>query len=152
MYRMIVISKTRGVWRKIDQHDASAPWAMAAEDLRFQFVGDTAISADLRGRDQFRAWLEGVFERFDDVRFTVLDVAVKGWPWHTRVAVRLRVNATLADGSAYENFACQWITLRWGKMTEDWVLEDTALLQGALRVQSRGAAVGATSDAGERTP
>jgi ketosteroid isomerase-like protein len=140
MYRMIVAARTRAVWRRIDAHDAAAAWAMAAEDMAFHFAGDTGLSATFTGRDRFRAWLEGVFERFDDLRFTLLDVAVKGWPWHTRVAVRLRITATLADGSPYDKVACQWITLSWGKMTDDWVLEDTARLEHALAIQARAPA------------
>ncbi len=94
---------------------------------------------DVVGRDQFAAWLERVAAVFPDLRFTVADVAVAGWPWNTRVAVRLLITATLADGSAYRNEAAQWIRLRWGRMVDDWVLEDTAALNAALSVQSAAA-------------
>ena len=83
MYRAIVRARTRAVWRAIDAHDADAPAEMAADDLRFTFVGDTPLGAELVGRDAFRTWLQGVFTRFDDISFQVLDVAVHGWPWHT---------------------------------------------------------------------
>lgn len=142
MYHAIVAARARAVWRRIDARDTSAAWAMAVPDLDFEFAGDTAISGRITGRDQFRAWLDALFDRFGDLRFTVKDVAVAGWPWRTRVAVRLRISATLADGSPYENFACQWITLRWFKMTDDWVLEDTARLQRALDTQARLAPAG----------
>jgi hypothetical protein len=137
MYHAIVARKTRAVWRKIDAHDLDAPWRLAAPDLRFTFVGDTPLHADLTGRDAFRNWLHGVVEVFPDIRFRVLDLAVRGWPWHTRVAVQLAITATLADGTPYTNFATQWITLRWGRMTDDWVLEDTEKLVEAWSVQRR---------------
>ncbi len=140
MYHAIVAARARAVWRRIDARDTSAAWAMAVPDLDFEFAGATAISGRLTGRDRFRAWLDAVFDLFGDLRFAVLDVAVTGWPWRTRVAVRLQITATLADGSPYQNTACQWLTLRWGKMTQDWVLEDTARLQRALDVQGRPAA------------
>ena len=63
-----------------------------------------------------------------------------GWPWRTRVAVRLAVSATLADGSAYRNEACEWLTLRWGRMTHDRVLEDTQAPAAACAAQERAAA------------
>lgn len=137
MYRAIVRARTRAVWRAIDAHDADAPAKMAADDLRFTFVGDTPLGAELVGREAFRSWLQGVFARFDDISFQVRDVAVHGWPWHTRVAVRLAISATLPDGTPYRNQACQWITLRWGRMTEDWVLEDTVALAAACATQDR---------------
>jgi ketosteroid isomerase-like protein len=136
MYRMIVAARTRRVWRSIDAHDVDAPFRMAADDMRFSFVGATPLGASFVGRDHFRAWLGGVFERFPDIRFDVRDVAVGGWPWRTRIAVRLGITATLADGSAYRNDAVQWITLRWGRMIDDWVLEDTLALDAACAVQS----------------
>jgi hypothetical protein len=35
--------------------------------------------------------------------------------------------------------ATQWLTLRWGRMTDDWVLEDTLALAAACAVQDRQA-------------
>lgn len=131
MFHAVVRYKTRKVWRCINARDLDAPWRMAAEDLHFTFVGDTPLAAELVGRDAFRSWFAAVFERFADLHFEVLDVAVHGGPWRTRVAVRLALRATAADGGPYTNTATQWITLRWGRMTQDWVLEDTVALQRA---------------------
>jgi ketosteroid isomerase-like protein len=142
MYRAIVEARTRGVWSRIDAHDAEAPWKMAAPDMRFTFVGDSPLAAEFSGRDRFRTWLDGVFSRFPDLRFVVSDVLVKGWPWRTRVAVRLEVSATLKDGSKYKNHATQWLTLQWGRMTEDWVLEDTVTLSRACAIQDQAVAQG----------
>jgi ketosteroid isomerase-like protein len=135
MYRKIVAAKTRTVWRSINARDLDAPWKMAAEDMRFTFVGTTPLGASFVGRDRFRAWLGAVFERFPDISFDLQEVIVSGWPWHTRIAVRIAIAATLADGSSYENEAVQWITLRWGRMIDDWVLEDTLALDDACRRQ-----------------
>lgn len=132
MYRAIVAARTRAVWRRVNAGDRDAPVRMASEDMRFEFVGRTPLSASFNGRDAFRAWLSRVFGVFPDARFEVRDVAVRGWPWRTRVAVRLRITATLADGTAYENHAAQWVTLRWGRLVDDWVLEDTDTLNRAL--------------------
>jgi hypothetical protein len=74
------------------------------------------------------------------LRLTLADLVVVGWPWNTTVVARLTVTATLADGTPYANEAIQWIRLRWGRMIDDYVLEDTARLAAALRQQA--AAVG----------
>jgi ketosteroid isomerase-like protein len=108
---------------------------MAAPDVRFHFVGDTALGADVRGVEAFRNWFAQFAERLPDVRLSLEDVVVGGWPWKTTAAVRLRVEGTLADGSPYRNIAMQWITLRWGRMVEDVVVEDTLRLDAALRRQ-----------------
>lgn len=113
---------------------------MAAPDLRFRFLGDTPLGADLRGPEAFRDW----FARFDrllpGLRLELVDVVSSGPPWRTKVAVQLRVSGTLADGSGYRNTAMQWLTLRWGRLVEDLVLEDTLTLHRALaRQQADGA-------------
>lgn len=135
MYRKIVAARTRAVWRSINARDLDAPWKMAAEDMRFTFVGATPLGASFVGRDQFREWLRAVFSRFPDIAFDLRDVIVSGWPWRTRIAVRIAIAATLVDGTRYENEAVQWLTLRWGRMIDDWVLENTLALDDACRRQ-----------------
>jgi len=94
------------------------------------------FGADVVGREAFAQWFDDVYRTLPTIRFAVSDVVVKGPPWSTTVAVRLRINATLADGSSYDNEAVQWIRLRWGKLLDDWVLEDTLALSRALAVQT----------------
>ena len=46
----IVAAKTRAVWRSINARDLDVPWKMAAEDLRFTFVGATPLGDSFVGR------------------------------------------------------------------------------------------------------
>lgn len=131
-YHYVVTRVVHRTWDKINAGDTEAPWRMAAPDARFTVVGDTVIGGSWQGRDAIRDWLRSFGERFTRLRVDVEDVAVSGWPWHTRVAVRLVVDGTLADGTPYRNNATQWVTLRWGRMTDDWVLEDTKVVEAAL--------------------
>ncbi|PPJ01531.1 polyketide cyclase [Nocardia nova] len=140
MYHTIVRFLVRRTWRRTGSGDHEAAVAMAAPDLRFRFLGDTPLGADLRGPEAFRDW----FARFDQLlpglRLELVDVVSGGPPWRTKVAVQLEVSGTLADGSGYRNTAMQWLTLRWGKLVDDLVLEDTLPLQRALgRQQADGA-------------
>ncbi|GAA3543970.1 nuclear transport factor 2 family protein [Amycolatopsis ultiminotia] len=131
-YHYVVRRIVRRIWRRVNAGDLDAPYRMAAANLRFTVVGDTAIGGNWRGREAFRDWFHGFARRFADLRFHVEDVALSGWPWHTRVAVRLVVEGTLADGTGYRNNATQWVTLRWGRMTDDWVVEDTKVVDACL--------------------
>jgi ketosteroid isomerase-like protein len=132
MYQMIVATKARATWRRIVAGDLEAAGGMADADMTFRFVGDTALGADLRGKDAFLAWFRSAAERLPGLTFRVDDVLVGGWPWNTRVAVRLAISAPLPDGTTYRNEGVQWLRLRWGRMVDDWVLEDTKALQNAL--------------------
>jgi hypothetical protein len=105
---------------------------MAHAEMRFRFVGQTALGGDLNGRDAFLAWFRAARDTVPGLTFDVQDVLVGGWPWSTRVAVRLAISAPLRDGTTYHNEGVQWLRLRWGRMVDDWVLEDTIALQHAL--------------------
>jgi ketosteroid isomerase-like protein len=132
MYRLIVASKARATWRRIAAGELEAASDMAHNNLHFRFVGETLLGADLRGKDAFLAWFRQAAERMPGLTFGVDDVLVGGWPWNTRVAVRLAISAPLPDGTTYRNQGVQWLRLRWGRMVDDWVLEDTLALQHAL--------------------
>ena len=139
MYRMFVAAKTRATWRRIAAGEVEAAAGLADPDMTFRFVGDTALGADLRGKDAFLAWFRAAAERVPGLTFAVEDVLVGGWPWRTRVAVRLAISAPLPDGTIYRNEGVQWLGLRWGRMVDDWVLEDTVALQRALDHLDRAA-------------
>ncbi|MFF1697329.1 nuclear transport factor 2 family protein [Streptomyces sp. NPDC058257] len=146
MYHAIVRRKVRALWRIAG--DGSGNYrpavAMAAPDLRFRFIGDGVLGAELRGPAAFADWFERANRCIPGMRLSLTDVVVKGWPWNTDVVVRLRIEATLADGSLYENEGIQWARIRWGRMVEDTVLEDTLRLQQAWERQqtATAAAVG----------
>jgi ketosteroid isomerase-like protein len=138
MYHAIVRRKVRNLWRTVGSGVGGyrQAVALAAPDMRFRFVGDTPMGADLRGREAFADWFERFERTFPGLRLTLQDVVVQGPPWNTSVVTRLTVRGTLADGSAYENEAMQWVRLRWGRMVEDTVLEDTLRLDQAYRKQT----------------
>ncbi|MEV6755500.1 nuclear transport factor 2 family protein [Streptomyces sp. NPDC051214] len=143
MYHAIVRRKVRALWRAAGSgrgDSGAAAVAMAAPDLRFRFVGDGVLGADLRGRDAFADWFERAGRCIPGMRLSLTDVVVAGWPWSTTVVVRLRIEATLADGSPYENEGIQWARIRWGRMVEDTVLEDTLRLEQAWRRQQSATA------------
>ena len=58
---------------------------------------------------------------------------MQGWPWNTLIATRLSIAAPRADGSTYQNEAMQFLRLRWGKVVEDHLNEDTYKLNIELQ-------------------
>ncbi len=67
---------------------------------------------------------------------TISDIWVTGWPWHTMVFVKWDGTATLLDGGGYSQHAVHIITLRWGKIHELDVFEDSQEVARALVVQA----------------
>jgi ketosteroid isomerase-like protein len=135
VYHAVVAAKVRQTWTQVNAGHTEAATRMAAPNIRFHFVGDTALGASLQGADAFRQWFEEATRLLPGLQFEVVDVIVRGWPWDTHVAVRLDVSTTLADGSPYTNHVSQWIRLRWARLVDDFVMEDTITLQRALDIQ-----------------
>ena len=61
---------------------------------------------------------------------------MQGWPWHTMVFVQWDGSATLLNGDAYRQHAVHVITLRWGKIHELDVFEDSQEVTRALADQA----------------
>ena len=125
MYRSIVAARTRKVWRQINAGNFDAPVHMAADDLRFTFVGGTPLGASFVGRDQFREWFQGVFDRFPDVRFEVGTQIAEG----DFVATRLHIHGhpvgdygpVRSTDEIFDVEALVLFRLEDGRVAEEWL-------------------------------
>ena len=99
----------------------------------FSFAGPAPLGGERRGVEAVREWFQRVFSYFPGLQFTVQQVIVQGWPWNTLIATRLSIAAPRADGSTYQNEAMQFLRLRWGKVVEDHLNEDTFKLDIELQ-------------------
>lgn len=135
MYHAIVRSRVRSLWRSIEAGDYQAATATAAPDIEFRFVGDMPLAGRIGDASSFESWFAEVFAFLPGIRLSLVEVVVAGPPWNTTVAARLRIAATLADGTEYRNQGVQWARLRWGRLTFDEILFDTLALDAACAVQ-----------------
>jgi ketosteroid isomerase-like protein len=111
---------------------------MSAFDERsvFCFAGDHEFGGQRVGPDAIRPVIEAMKARFRDLRVTPVRIFVQGWPWNTVMACQLEVRASLTNGSPYRNSGMQLARLRWGKVVEDRIYEDTDVLKDALAMVS----------------
>lgn len=134
MYRLIVASRIRGIFARLNAGDPQAMVRSLAPRFTYRFYGDHALGGERTTHAAMRAWWGRVFRLMPGLRFEPRDVLVAGWPWSTRVATDVTVCVTLPDGTRYENVVNQFVHLRWGRVTEVRTLEDTQKLARALRV------------------
>jgi ketosteroid isomerase-like protein len=99
---------------------------------RFRFVGDSPLGADVSSTREIRLWFERFRRLLPDPRFEVQAAVVDGPPWRQRLASHVLIGSTV-DGEPYENQFAQFLSLRWGKVTDDLVLEDTQVWDRACR-------------------
>jgi ketosteroid isomerase-like protein len=95
-----------------------------APDVTFRFPGENSWGGEFRGKAQVRKWLE----RFIAVGLQIYpdEVVAAGWPWRSTVCVRGTDHLRSATGEfVYENRYVIWGHLRWGRLTDYEVYEDT---------------------------
>jgi ketosteroid isomerase-like protein len=117
------------------------PFRMFARDAVLRFPGDHVLGGEFRGRAEIRGWFERAWGMLD-VKLDVQDVVVSGWPWRTRVATRFTGRITTSDGKVFHNRGMQYARLRWGRVVEDELYEDTQVLAAATAHQTSLAAAG----------
>jgi ketosteroid isomerase-like protein len=93
-------------------------------DLRFVFPGDNSWSGEYLGKDQHRKWLERLVRV--GVKTEPDEVATSGFPWRMTVCIRGRSWLDSPEGERiYDNRFVIWGKLRWGKLSDYEVYEDT---------------------------
>ena len=96
------------------------------------FVSRTALGARLSGRADLLRWFERFGRLLPDPRFEVLRFVAGGPLWDQRIAAHVIIRSRIA-GAPYQNQFAHFLTLRWGKVVEDLILEDTATWETASR-------------------
>jgi ketosteroid isomerase-like protein len=114
---------TRGTWQR--------PFRLFADDIHFVFAGDHALACELHRKADVRAWFERVWPMFD-MNFEVHDVLVRGWLRETRISTRFTNRMKARDGTEFKNEGMQYARLRWGRVVEDLLYEDTQMLARAV--------------------
>lgn len=137
MYHAVVRRITRSTYRALSRGEYAQVVASFAPGAVLSFAGDHALGGVLRGRDAISTWFERLFHIFPDLELTPERILVEGPPWNTWVATRFRVAATLPTGARYINEGMQFLNIRWGRVVEDHLVEDTQALAAALRTVSR---------------
>jgi ketosteroid isomerase-like protein len=97
---------------------------MEANDVRFRFPGKSSWSGEMRGKDEVERWLQ----RFARVGIKTFpdEVVAKGFPWNTTICVRGHDYLRSPAGElVYDNRFVIWGKLRWGKLHDYEVYEDT---------------------------
>ena len=115
IYRAIVKRKARGIFASLSEGDWPAATKDLADDVHHSFPGDNALGGERHSREAMERWFERLYRLIPEIEFEVLEVAVKGWPWDTAVAVEWTDRGRTADDQPYENEGAHWIRLRWGK-------------------------------------
>ena|SRR5437660_12400519 len=132
MYRLVVRVMARRQFRLLSEGSIDRFMSVFNEQSIFHFAGNHEFGGRRVGAEAIRPVIEAMHARFPDLRITPVRIFVQGWPWNTFVACHLEVRASLPSGVPYRNAGMQLLQLRWGKVVEDRIYEDTDVLKDAL--------------------
>jgi ketosteroid isomerase-like protein len=122
----------------MNEHDYEVVLAQLAPRFAITFIGDTTLGGTRTTINAQRAWFERLFRLFPDAQFQLTGVAVDGPPWNTRIAGVFTIRATV-DGAPYTNVFAQFVRLRWGRITEYTIYEDSLRFwRAAQEMAARG--------------
>lgn len=110
--------------KAIREGDMAPTTRLYADDVRFRFPGKNSFAPGAEGKAALEEWLR----RFIRLGLQIYpdEVALTGWPWKQTISVRGHVHLDdPQDGRVYENRYVIWGHIRWGKMREYEVYEDT---------------------------
>src|SRR5262249_46097574 len=116
----------------VERGDFDQVLARFRPDCELVFVSRTALGARLSGKADLRRWFERFGRLLPHPVFDVQRLVIAGPAWDQRIAAHVIIRSRIA-GEPYENQFAQFLTLRWGKVAEDLILEDTATWEAASR-------------------
>jgi ketosteroid isomerase-like protein len=136
-YHSIVKNNIINGFRGVDNHDYATLADHFAPGVHHRFAGDHSLGGERHDAATTVIWLERVGRVLPDLTFDLTAIAVAGWPNDTTVAARWNAHANLADGGEpYRNRGVHIVRLRWFKIVEMDVYQDTQLLRAALDRQA----------------
>lgn len=118
--------------RSVEAGDLDAVLGHFHPDATLYFAGDTPLGAQLRGRPEVCLWFERFRRLLPSPRFEVRRLVISGPPWRQQLAAHVFIRGAVVD-EPYQNQFAHFLTLRWGKVVEDIVLEDTQTWAHACR-------------------
>jgi ketosteroid isomerase-like protein len=133
MYHAIVRSKIISAFAGLSAGRIEAITDLLAPNAEHYFVGTHALSGTRRTSDAIRRWYERLLRLLGGIHFTVHEVRVSGWPWHTEVAALWTETNRGTDGVQTSAEGVNVIQIRWGKVTSVRIYPDTAALERTLR-------------------
>lgn len=141
MYAAIVRSKVRGIFDEINVGNYRPVVDGLADEFSYRFHGEHALGGLRTKKSSMEAWWERVLRLLPGAKFEIQEVLVSGGPWRTRLAVRSTVSGPLPNGDVYNNTVFQFMTLRWGRVTDVETVEDLQVLERALAIVARSGIV-----------
>ncbi|HEX4108715.1 MAG TPA: hypothetical protein VHX88_11305 [Solirubrobacteraceae bacterium] len=92
-------------------------------DIRFRFPGDSSWAVDLQGRDELERWLQRLVDT--GMQLYADEAVLVGPPWNATICLRGTDHLDRDGKRVYDNRFVIWGRMKWGRLYEYEVYEDT---------------------------
>lgn len=139
MYHTIVRRKIRGAFDGLNEGRIEAVTDLLSPQAVHYFLGNHSLSGTRTTPAAIRKWYERLLRLLGQIRFTLHEVRVSGWPWRTQVEAIWTETNRGTDGVETSAEGVNLIEIRWGKVTRVRIYPDTAVLERTLhRIAGKG--------------
>ena len=141
MYHTIVRRKITAAFAGLSSGRIEAITNELAPNAIHYFVGTHALSGTRRTPETIRGWYERLLRLLNGISFSLQEVRVSGWPWHTQVEAIWTETNFGTDGIGTSAEGVNLIEIKWGRVTSVRIYPDTAALERTLhRIAAKGTA------------
>ena len=135
MYNYIVKKLVKKSFGLVNERRFAELGESLAPNVKHSFAGSHALGGIRNDKAALMAWFERLGRVMPKLHITVNQITVEGWPDNTLAIVRWTATAVLANGDPYINKGAHFVTLKWGKITEFDVYEDSLAVYNGLEKQ-----------------
>jgi len=135
MYHSIIKHNIKKAFQLVNNHNYVELVKGLSPTIRHDFSGDHALGGTRNNLAAVKEWFERVGRLLPDLKLTITNIVVKGWPNNTLAIVQWTAAATLQNSDAYRNHGVHFVTIKWGKITQMKVYEDSQAVANALEKQ-----------------
>lgn len=132
MYHAIVRAQLRRGFDNINRGNYDAVVAAFARRHVHAFYGRHALAGTRHTIGEAKQWYARLARLLPDLKFEILSIAVRGWPWNTVVAVEWIDHFTVV-GAKESNQGVHMFRIKWGKVVALAIHCDTQKLADVLR-------------------
>ena len=135
MYHAIVRRIARRNFELVNQRDFEGVLKECSPDIYHRFAGRHALGGERHDKETLRRWFARLGRVAPNLKLTVRDVWVHGWPHDTVVIIRWTATDRFPDGAPYDNHGVHVVRMRWGKVCEIDANEDSQIVADILRAR-----------------
>jgi ketosteroid isomerase-like protein len=136
MYHTIVKRIAKKNFELVSQKNYEALLKSCVPKIHHKFGGRHALGGERHDIDALRRWFSRLGRLGPELKLTVSDVWVKGWPDNTTIIIRWDATDRMANGDPYKNHGVHIVKMRWGKIYDIDANEDSQAVADNLKMHS----------------